>query len=569
MIVLQLIMLGGLIAISVPGSGLFFVRYLKWSPVEKLCASIALSLVLIYLGSLAIFWLDLPNASHWLLSGICLILSLACWRDLLRLYRPRGVRAMLGGFAFVLIWTSLILLCIRHYAGGTWSGDWLEHYQRSLFFLDHADLNYRFLNQYLLTDRPPMMNLICGHFMAQTSERFEIYQATAAFLNLLPIFPCAIFARWIAPNRAARRISMIALPIILAANPLFMQNVAYVWTKSFAAFFALLSLWLYMRGWRKGLRSYIVAAFVTAAAGCTVHYYIVPWTLVLAAHYLFVVWPKRAERWGELGWISILAAIIPATWFAWAIENYGWATTFTSNLTVSNHTPGASVNRLAKIWQNLYATIVPYFLRHVPYQEFQQNDSLGRVRDLAFCLYQTNLIFAFGVAGATVLIFIIIRHRASTTQKFLLIFLAASGVLGVAAAPVAEDWGVAHLALQPHVLLGLAAISGVFGALPKVWRWIVVAGCFVDFVTGILLQVYLEHRVFQLVQVANGNWTFVSTPQMLGHSAQFNFFMKQQLGLQFLGDLLPSGFVFFAIAMVILLLGGLIRLVFADGGRSS
>ena len=47
------------------------------------------------------------------------------------------MRRALGGYGFLLAWTLLILTIIRVYTGAFWSGDWLEHFQRTLFFLHH------------------------------------------------------------------------------------------------------------------------------------------------------------------------------------------------------------------------------------------------------------------------------------------------------------------------------------------------------------------------------------------------------------------------------------------------
>lgn len=542
------------------GPGFFFVRRLRWTPRETLCASVALSMVLVYLGSIAIYWLDIPAASHWILSVICLVLTLARRRELARLCFTRQVRLMLMGWGFVLVWMFLQLSLIRHYAGGTWSGDWLEHYQRSIFFLAHDDLNYRFLQQYLLTDRPPLMNLVCAHFMAQAGTGFEVYQLTAVFLNLLPVLPCLLFASSISSNRNARRGAVAVLPALLAMNPMFVQNVTYVWTKSFAAFYALLFLWLYVRGWRKRDGSRIVGAFIFAAAGCLVHYSIVPLTIIIAIHYLLIVWPKRKKRWLELGAAVALPMMLLSTWFAWAITQYGIAATFASNLTISNRVTGGAASRWLKIAHNLFATTVPFFLRPVPYADFRQNDPHGFVRDLAFCLYQTNLFFVLGSVGAIVLAYAILTGKLpwpkwpAQLRGFWVIVIPFSIVLGIAAAPVAEAWGVAHLAMQTQALLGIAAIAGIFGAIPKPWRFIVLVGVALDFALGIFLHVHLEHRVFDVLQLPGGFFAPIPTPRSLSHSAEFNLSLKLQWGLGFVGDALANWGLQIQIAVVLLFL---------------
>ncbi len=82
-----------LLAICSVGPGLLLVRRLQWTPVEKLCGSVAASMLVVAQASMAIFWLNLPwiGAMHWGLSAICLAMSAACWRDGLRLWRRRQV----------------------------------------------------------------------------------------------------------------------------------------------------------------------------------------------------------------------------------------------------------------------------------------------------------------------------------------------------------------------------------------------------------------------------------------------------------------------------------------------
>jgi len=47
------------------------------------------------------------------------------------------VRRVSTAFALLLLWTLVILATIRHYSGGDWFGDWLEHFQRTLVFFQH------------------------------------------------------------------------------------------------------------------------------------------------------------------------------------------------------------------------------------------------------------------------------------------------------------------------------------------------------------------------------------------------------------------------------------------------
>ena len=185
-----------------------------------------------------------------------------------------------------------------------------------------------------------------------------------------------------------------------------------------------------------------------------------------------------------------LPGMLLLSWFAWAARHYGVVTTFASNLTISDHTSHSPGAHFLKIGKNLITTVVPYFLRSAPYDDFRQNDMLGPVRDLAFCLYQTNLIFILGACGMLVLVYSTVRgilpwrRWPQSLRRFWIIVLPLSIVLGIAAAPVAEAWGVAHLAMQTQALLAVAAIAGIYAALPRPWQGILLAGCATRFHPG-------------------------------------------------------------------------------------
>ena len=161
------------LAVASIGPGLFFVRHFRWKPLETLCASVAASLVFIYAGSMFIYAANLPTInSHRILAAICGAMTIASWKDLRRLIARRHIRRVLGAFGVLWCWALLQAADIRNFGGGDIYFDWIEHYKRPLFFLEHWDLNYRILGMYLLTARPPLMNLVCAHFMAHVRQRF-------------------------------------------------------------------------------------------------------------------------------------------------------------------------------------------------------------------------------------------------------------------------------------------------------------------------------------------------------------------------------------------------------------
>ena len=65
------LLLGLLLLLSCFGPGFLVVRRLRWDPVEKFTASIALSLVIVYLLAFASFWIGLSAAAHFAISLAC------------------------------------------------------------------------------------------------------------------------------------------------------------------------------------------------------------------------------------------------------------------------------------------------------------------------------------------------------------------------------------------------------------------------------------------------------------------------------------------------------------------
>src|SRR5437667_1942090 len=105
---------------------------------EKLCGSIGLSFILIWLAAWILFLAGANGVTGCAAITIaCAILAVLSLRDSLALFRNIRVLQAILGFAFLLLFTLVALAIIRHYSGAGWAGDWLEQFNRSLFFLHH------------------------------------------------------------------------------------------------------------------------------------------------------------------------------------------------------------------------------------------------------------------------------------------------------------------------------------------------------------------------------------------------------------------------------------------------
>jgi hypothetical protein len=544
MLALEVLLVLVLLVVCGFAPGFFFIRRLRWSPMEKLCGSIGASFALLYLVFGTIYCLspsgtwaqmEMQTSIFTLVSAASVALGFAARRDIVRLFASFRVRQALAGFCFLLVWTFLMLAMIRNYSGGSWYGDWLEHFQRSLFFLNRFPTDTPILDWYQLSARPPAMNIVAAFFLAQTRDRFELFQVIFAFLNLLMFLPCCLIMPALV---GARRTSVLPLVALFAMNPVVMQNVTYTWTKAFTAFYVVLALWFYLAGWRKNDRLRRIVAFVALSMGLLSHYSAGPYLVFLALHYLLRVYRERPRRFGELATIATVCGLFLATWFGWSIAAYGTRATFTAN---SSSQHGANPEKIAA---NLRDSIVPVVLRNPFFLgDFGRQGLAGTVRDQLFVFYQTNAIFSMGLAGGPLVLWLlygIFRRpfRSSAERGFWLAMIPFCVVLGIAVVGERDPLGVAHLTLLPLEILGLSLLAATF-PLRRTVLLFLMAGCLIDFSGGILLHAHVESLendsqkpVFPGLDITSGRGSLeVVTSNSLSGVAWDNWFLKHEYAL--------------------------------------
>jgi hypothetical protein len=542
MLVFQFVLLLCLLPVCSLAPGFYCVRKLPWSPMEKLCGGAGLSLVLLYLASWAIYCF-IPRGSATgafvTVSLICVLLAILARKDLSALIRAFRVRRAALGYAFLLLWTMAILAMIRNYSGLDWGEDWLEHFQRSLFFLHHFPVDTPLLGAYQLPARPPMMNVLTAFFLAQTQDRFEMFQVASVFLNTLVFLPCCLMLPALGLARRPRTLPLVAL---FAFSPVVMENATYTWTKNLSAFFVVLAFYFYLAGWRKNDRVRMAAAFLALSAGLLVHYSAGPYCLLLGLHYLLRVFWKRPRKWRELAAIVVPCALLLTTWFAWSVALYGRGVTFQSNTSVTSARQYRG-NNLSKIGVNLADSVVPYLLRSGLTNTGQPNPA-GILRDNVFGFYQVNLIFGMGLVGGPLVVWLLwgfVRRRPAGLRewRFWRVLIPICVVVGVAVVGERSPFGAAHLTLIPLEILGLSLVAAAFP-----WRRAaaiaVLAGCLVDFSLGVFLQARveaLENTPQRTVFVASLNPQYGGfqmgspTADGLSESAWENWFFKHRFTL--------------------------------------
>lgn len=478
--------------------GFLVARRLPVAPLEKLAASVLFSCVAAYLVAFSLYLLHLAPAWSGLLAAAGVAGAAATWREWRDLLRQPEVRACLGPWAVVTGWTLVALALVRNYSGGAWGGDWIEHYERSLFFLKHWPLDFRFIRLYALPARPPLANLVTGSLMALTGLDYSQFQLATTLFNSLAFLPAIILLRTWTRTRSAPWL----LALLWMLNPMMLQNATFAWTKQSTAFFVLAGLWFFLRARREGGRTRPALTFLALAAGCLCHYSAVPYLVATAALYLIL--ERRALRrvrgWRELALVASAGVALLATWFAWSWWRYGGDRTFLSNTTATRFSGLGAWLRSSL--ENIWVTLVP----QSPWRLhngmiFGGTDPVAQLRDYYFMIYQVNVLWAIGSGAWIAVLWLAVRawrrNRAAAgpdlSRTAWVGWLTAVFLLGTICNPP-DHWGVAHICLQPLVMLALIFLAARMEHLPALVRRALVTTTAVDFLLGSVLQLVVEHR---------------------------------------------------------------------------
>ena len=499
----QLAALALLMALSCFGPGFLVVRRFRWDPVETFTASVGLSLLILYLLAFSAFWAELPAWANLTTTAGCAVATAVTFKDARRLFGSARLRGCVRSFGWLMLWTISAQLLIRHYSGGESCCDWVEHYQRSMNFVQPKPDNFQYIGRYLLTARPPFMNVVCAHFLAQVGTDFALYQVVFTVLNLTVFLPCVLVARLIA-RRGLRSCGLLA--VMLAANPMFFENTTFAWTKALTATYVLLGLWFYLAGLRRRDPLRLGAAFTSLATGCLVHFSAAPYALFLGLHYLFAVWrlPRPVRT---LGATVAPAALVLATWFTWAVGRYGVRDSFLSNSTVADTSTLGFADNLAKGAGNIWDSIRPHLFSGQP-----DDGPFRLLIDRAFMLYQVNLPLAVGSVGCLVAGWLLVRGLGSgerlrgDERLFWRLFIPFEVIMGIAAHGERVHSGLAHIGLQPLVYSAVALIVAEIPRLPARVRLALAAGVLVDFFLGVVLELYMEHSMDPWAWSPNWDW---------------------------------------------------------------
>jgi hypothetical protein len=531
-------------------------------PAEGLVAGAAFSLIGAWAIAWAVFISGAPLGAYWLIPVFSAVSIAVCRKSLWRLAADPAARDLMAGQVLVTAWCVGWLSFVRNHSGGAWLGDWLEHWQRALFFLREWPADRPFFDIYQLPARPPLANVLTAAFMRMTGTDYAHFQVVMTILCSLAYLPVGLLSLRFG-GRPAPRVAAV----VLMLSPLFMENATYPWTKLQAAFFILAGLYFFLRVRDNDSHSgkAAIACALCLGGAVVTHYSAGPYVVVIAAAWIVTGFQRG---WGGgFARTTVAAAAagacVLAPWFLWSAAEYGWAGTLLSNSTVSmaSKYPG---NPLAAMLLNLRDSLIPPQVRGYHGRLFTQSSPWGALRDQCFLVYQLNPVLALGCVGWFVVAREAARAAASAARRDRLFWTLA--VLGIVAASFAaygdrDHYGIGHICLQSLVLLGLAFLASRWETLGRGWRIALMAGWAADFCLGIALQFAVED--FAIDRWANPGRGLLDVSQSYNPVSQENLSEKIIAHLSFFADNLPT-----SRALVLLLLGALLGMAILRAGRT-
>jgi len=466
----------------------FLAARLNLDALSTLLVSVFAAFAGIYLLEWMAYLLALPQWLVLFLYLALLIFSLRKTRSARNDFSWDGIRA----WSAVSIWILGLQAFISVYGSSGWYGDWYEHYERSIFFLDRLPVDSRFLHEmWSLAARGPLFNSVCAFFM-NTGRDFASYQVFATVLNTSVVLPLALLIRDMANTKQST--ALLCSVVICAIAPFAVQQETYTWTKSVATAFILGGIHFYRLGFLKDEPRLFTVSFLFFAVGIIAHYLVFLFVIFFAAHFIFRVMKHHVKP-AVLIRIVVLCTAVLSTWFAFAFPVFGIKGTLQSTSTFGDYidrqkSPGSEVPPWKIVFiGNMTTTLVPYNWRHgwtdpwkgigktkrliqrdprMAPQHIPADDQLDLQSEwfAALVTHPNSLPGCLGLAGIIALVVAstkaagqrILSGKSDAQSRrfgpsFWFIFFLLGIPLNILASRDYSPFGVAHLNLQPFVFL--------------------------------------------------------------------------------------------------------------------
>jgi len=592
---------------------------LKVDALMRMTMAAAISYTLMYLLEIAAYLLSAPQ---WVPVALCLVLSAVSLAEIIRSHRKRQDGAVfpwagLAAWAALGLWILAFQFLIVVYGAVFWFGDWLEHYERSQFFLKQLPATTTFLmDLWTLPARGPLFNAAAGLLMGILGDGFHVYQIVATVLNTFPVLPMALLLRDFGKLR--ERTALVIAVILFGLAPFAVQSETYTWTKFLTLGFILCGIHLHLYGLSRD-RLYLACLSIPVfAAGLLVHYLTLLFAAFFVPHLLF---SALARRWS---WRPVLcgllgAAVLAASWFGFTFATFGIRGTLEANSTLGTRYVERSVAQGSAPlpWRtafagNLVTTALPYSWRHglvgpghaprVAQVSLRRGGATAppaerdRFKEWLFDVATNPCSIPGSMGWAGALCFLIclvrtVRGRQDSRlpdaggpdagpplplpgRRFWLAFCVIGIPLNILPARVYDMQGVAHHNLQPFVCLAAVWFVHELGSSSTVMKVILTVVFAAESLLGSAALVFLQMREVPVKLSPDGR-PMATESVFINMRYVENYVLKLRAGAVFLSDRLGSSMVPACIAggtaIVLLLLLSTIpdRIHCSGGGERS
>lgn len=468
------------------------------------------------------------------------------------------------------IWLTGVQALIVNYGGSFWYGDWYEHYERSLFYVEQWPSTARFLNNmWTLPARGPLFNAAAAMLMTGGSG-FQHFQIYSSLLNSFAFLPLALLLRDVAGLKEKTALTWSVL--ICAIAPFALMQETYTWTKFLTNGIILAAIYFYRKGLTENRPAVVILAFLVFAEAMLAHYLALSFALLFALHFVYVVF-RRGWKKTLILQVAGVCLLLMCPWFLYIFTVFGIRSSISATSTFGNYIQ-MQADKSGEVpgWDlvfagNLLTTSIPYSWRHqnsglmIAPRMIQLDSRAGPVytpkpeeanRITEWFSGLVNNLDSFpgclgwaGCFGLAIAVPMWIRRRLKSSPPtvetsgpgpiFWTLFFVLGIPLNILLSRDFSFHGVAHLNLQPFISLSAVLIVKMLKDCRLAVRWVFLAVFLFEsaLISGALIT--LEQRMLPIRVDASGRMIVTGRVEA-GYKYVNNYVYKLQQKAVFLSD---------------------------------
>lgn len=584
-------------------------RYFKADPLTRLSVSVLGGFAVMYLLEFGAYLISAPK---WIPFAIIFLGALA---SAIFLYSRARTDPDKSSFPWegLAIWLALSLWILafqmnvlNYGAQITWYGDWFEHYERSIFFMDQLPASTTFLEgKFSLPARGPLFNANAGLLMSGLGHDFWVYQCISTTLNAFPVIIMGLLIKEV--TSWSKNKALVSSAFFLGLAPFSVQQLTYTWTKFFAVGFILSGVYFYIRGCREKKFHLVGLSFLTFSLGILAHYMVLVPMLFFVGHFLYTSFlhPKIFKV--PVIYLFALSPLLLSTWFGFSFLTFGVNKTLNANTAIGKeysenfyetkgrtltHTDIFLGNMLTSIlpddwrrnWKGLGRSFFdkgeswPFGPKEFP-PEYKLVTEVNKKR-LDIVNNQNNLVGNLGFAGSggliVALMVLILRRNTPAYSlrknglepriRFWLLFVFIGIPLNILPVPIYSPTGWAYAHLQVYVCLAALWILSILNVLSSKAKYLLLGAFIFNSVRSNYSWVLLHARPFEVTKLINGE-LLITGSQGLNHQYVNNLLLKAKELPVFLFDQYGNHIMAMSAFCILSAIGLLVSV--ATKGRSS